>query len=83
LIVLDSMGIDVIFGMDWMSKQKAPVDYAKKSVKLTTEVGQEIEYVAEPLITHKGATNQIKLNRLEAEQSQDIPIVNEYPNVFP
>jgi hypothetical protein len=82
LIVLDSKGIDVIWGMDWMSKQKAPTDCAKKSVKLTTEVGQEIEYVAEPFITHKGATDQIKLNQLEAEQSQDIPVVNEYPDVF-
>jgi hypothetical protein len=67
LIVLDSKGIDVILGMDWMIKQKALIDCSKKSVKLTMEDGQEIEYIAEPLITHKGATNKIKLNRLEAE----------------
>jgi hypothetical protein len=30
-----------------MSTQKALIDYANKSVKLTIEVGQEIEYVAE------------------------------------
>jgi hypothetical protein len=72
LIVLDSKGIDVILGMDWMSKQKALIECAKKSMKLTTEAGQEIKYVAEQLITHKGATNQIKLNRLEVKQSQDI-----------
>jgi hypothetical protein len=47
LIVLDSKDIDVILGMDWMSKQKALIDYAKKVVKLTTEDGQEIEYIAE------------------------------------
>jgi hypothetical protein len=52
-------------------------------VKLTTEIGQEIEYVVEPLITHKGATNKIKLNQLEAEQSKYILVVNEYPDVFP
>jgi hypothetical protein len=51
-------------------------------VKLTTENGQEIEYIAEPLITHQGATNQIKLNQLEAEQNQDVWVVDEYPNVF-
>jgi hypothetical protein len=82
LIVLDSKGVDVILGMDWMSKQKALIDCAKKSVKLTTEVGQEVEYVAEPLITHKGTTNLIKMNRLEAEQSRDMQDVNQYPNVF-
>jgi hypothetical protein len=82
LIVLDSKGVDVILGMDWMSKQKALIDCAKKSVKLTTEVGQEVEYVAELLITHKGTTNLIKMNRLEAEQSRDMQDVNQYPNVF-
>jgi hypothetical protein len=50
-----------------MSKQKALIDCVRKSVKLTTEDGQEMEYVAEPLITHKGVTNQIRVNRLEAE----------------
>jgi hypothetical protein len=34
LIVLESKGIDVILGMDWLSKQKVLIDYAKKSVKL-------------------------------------------------
>jgi hypothetical protein len=67
LIVIDSKGIDVILGMDWMSKQKALIDCAKKAVKLTTEDGQEIEHIAKLLITHQGATNQIKLNQLEAE----------------
>jgi hypothetical protein len=77
------MGIDVILGMDWMSKQKALIDYANKSVKLTTYARQELEYIAELLITHKGVTNHIKLNLMDAKQSQDISIVNEYPNVFP
>jgi hypothetical protein len=39
-IVIDSKGIDVILEMDWMSKQKALIDCAKKTVKLTTEDGQ-------------------------------------------
>jgi hypothetical protein len=52
LIVIDSKGIDVILGIDWMSKQKAIMDCAKKAVKLTTGDGQEIEYIVEPLITH-------------------------------
>jgi hypothetical protein len=39
LIVLDSKGIDMIQEMDWMSKQKALIDYTRRSVKLTTEDG--------------------------------------------
>jgi hypothetical protein len=46
LIGLDSKGIDVILGMDWLSKYKVLIDYAKKSVKLTTLEGKEMEFVA-------------------------------------
>jgi hypothetical protein len=83
LIVLDSKGIDMIQEMDWMSKQKALIDYTRRSVKLTTEDGREMECVEEPLITHKGATNQIRLNQLEVEQSPNVQVVNEYRDVYP
>jgi hypothetical protein len=54
LIVLESKGIDMILGMDWLSKHKALIDYTKKSIKLTTPDGKEMEFVAEPVITAKG-----------------------------
>jgi hypothetical protein len=57
LIILDSKGIDVIIGMDWLSKHKVPIDYAKKSVKMTTQDRKELEYVTEPVVIAKGATN--------------------------
>jgi hypothetical protein len=40
LIVLKSKGIDVILGMDWLSKHVVLIDNAKKSVKLTTPDGK-------------------------------------------
>jgi hypothetical protein len=49
------------------------------SMNLMMDDGQELEYIAESLITHKGATNHIKLNQMEAKQNQDISIVNEIP----
>jgi hypothetical protein len=48
LIILESKGIDVILGMDWLSKHKVLINRAKKSMKLTTPDGKELEYVAEP-----------------------------------
>jgi hypothetical protein len=42
LIVLESKGIDVKLGMDWLSKHKVLIDCAKKSVKLTTPDGKEL-----------------------------------------
>jgi hypothetical protein len=41
--ILDSKGIDVIFGMDWLSKHKVLIVYEKKSVKLTTPDRDELE----------------------------------------
>jgi hypothetical protein len=35
LIVLESKGIDVILGMDWLSKHNGLIDCAKKAVRLT------------------------------------------------
>jgi hypothetical protein len=62
LIVLESKGIDVILGVDWLSKYKVLIDCAKKSVKLTTPEGKEMEYVAEPVVTAKGVANRVKVN---------------------
>jgi hypothetical protein len=65
-IVLESKGIDVILGTDWLSKYKVLIDYAKKSIKLTTPEGKEMEFVAEPVVTAKGVVNRVKVNQLDA-----------------
>jgi hypothetical protein len=83
LIVLESKGIDVILGMDWLSKYKVLIDCAKKSVKITTLEGKEMEFIAEPVVTAKGVANYAKVNQLDASQRSEVPVVNEFPNVFP
>jgi hypothetical protein len=82
-IVLESKGIDVILGMDWLSKHKVLIDYAMKSVKLTTPDGKELEFVTEPVVTTKGFSNRAKVNQLDASQGSEVPVVNEFPDVFP
>jgi hypothetical protein len=76
------MGIDVILGMDWLGKHKVLIDCAKKSVKLTTPDGKELEFVVEPVVTSKGMANHAKLNQLDASQGSEVPVVNEFPDVF-
>jgi hypothetical protein len=68
LIVLESKGIDIILGMDWLSKHKVLIDCAKKSVKLTTPNGKELEFVAKPVVTTKNVANRAKVNQLDASQ---------------
>jgi hypothetical protein len=81
LILLESKGIDVILRMDWLSEHRAFIDYAKKSIKLTTPDGKEMEYVVEPAVTAKGVANCMKLNQLDASQAPMVPVVNEFPDV--
>jgi hypothetical protein len=83
LIVLESKGIDVILGMDWLSKHKGMINCAKKAVRLTTSSGKRVEYVAENLVTDKAASNKIVLNHLDVASTLDIRIVSEFPDVFP
>jgi hypothetical protein len=66
LIVLESKGIDVILGMDWLSKYKILIDCTKKSIKLTTPEGKEMEFVTELVVTAKCVANHAKVNQLDA-----------------
>jgi hypothetical protein len=83
LIVLESKGIYVILGMNWLSKHKVLINCAKRSVKLTTLEGKEMEFVAGPTVTAKGVANRAKVNQLDASQGSEVPVVNEFNNVFP
>jgi hypothetical protein len=82
LIVLESKGIDVILGMDWLSKHNGLIDCAKKAVRLTPSSGKELEYVAGNLVTDK-TSNRIVLNHLDAASTLDIRTISEFLDVFP
>jgi hypothetical protein len=69
--------------MDWLSMHKVLIDYANKSIKLTTPDGKELEFVAKPIVTTKGVANRAKVNQLDASQGSKVPLVNEFPYVFP
>jgi hypothetical protein len=77
------MGIAVIYGVDWLSTYKVLIDHVKKSIKLTTPDGKELEFVTEPVVTAKGVANCAKVNQLDASQGSEVPVVNEFSNVFP
>jgi hypothetical protein len=59
------------------------IDYGKKYIKMTTLDGKELEFVTEPVVTAKGVANHAKVNQMEASQGFVVPVVNEFPNVFP
>jgi hypothetical protein len=46
LILLDCKDIDIILGMDWLSKYDRVIQCARKAVKLTKKDGTSVEFVA-------------------------------------
>jgi hypothetical protein len=78
LILLDSKGIDIILGMDWLSKYDGVIQCARKTVKLTKKDGTSVEFVAMIRSDSDG-----KLNHTKATALEDIRVVQDYPDVFP
>jgi hypothetical protein len=66
-----------------LSKHKILIDCAKKSIKLTTADGKELEFVTELVVTAKGVANHVKVNQLDTSQGPEVPVVSEFPDVFP
>jgi hypothetical protein len=42
-----------------------------------------MEFVTKPVVTAKGVTNHAKVNQLNASQGSEVPMVNEFPDLFP
>jgi hypothetical protein len=78
LILLDSQGIDILLGMDWLSKYDGVIQCARKTLKLTKKDGTSVEFVAMVQSDQDNVLNQTKAIALE-----DIKVVREYPDVFP
>lgn len=50
LIVINSAGLDVILGMNWLSKNLGQIDCARKAITLTSPLGFQVEMV--PKLEH-------------------------------
>jgi hypothetical protein len=42
-----------------------------------------MEFVTDLVVTAKGVANRVKMNQLDASQGSEVPLVNEFPDVFP
>jgi hypothetical protein len=77
LILLDSKGIDIILGMDWLSKYDGAIQCARKAVKLTKKDGTSVEFVA---LVQSGPDS--KLNQTKEIALEDIRVVQDYTDIF-
>jgi hypothetical protein len=77
LIVLDSKGIDIILGMDWLRKCDGIISCAKRAIRLTNEDGTIVEFSATIPVGQVSLLNKVQRTSLD-----EIGIVWEYPDVF-
>nr|ABF95974.1 retrotransposon protein, putative, Ty3-gypsy subclass [Oryza sativa Japonica Group] len=75
LILLESKDLDVILGMDWLSRHRGVIDCANRKVTVTNSNGEIVSFFASSPKSHGVVLNQVTL--------QEIPIVQDYPDVFP
>jgi hypothetical protein len=78
LILLDSKGIDIILGMDWLSKYDRVIQCAKKAVRLIKKDGTIVKFIAAVQADQTSMLSQMKVAALE-----EILVVQEYSGVFP
>jgi hypothetical protein len=74
---LDSKGIDIILGMDWLRKYDGVILCAKRVIRLTKEDGTIVEFNAEIQAEQVSLLNQVQGTSLN-----EIRIAQEYPDVF-
>jgi hypothetical protein len=77
LVVLNSHGIDVILGMDWLAKCKGSLACAERTVTMTNHHEKTVTCHIRPSLCEP------VLNHLKAESPQGLLVVREYVDVFP
>jgi hypothetical protein len=78
LIILGTKGLDVVLGMDWMSKYHGHIDCARKAIIVTNSDEIQIEHIA----TMPSRKAYYKKS-VPGPTLDQVPVVCEYPDVFP
>jgi hypothetical protein len=75
--------IDVILGMNWLTKYQASLSYDKRTVKLVSLSGEEV--LVELVLSgpRKGSCHQVTAHVGEIKPSEAINVVLDFPDVFP
>ncbi|KAK1620362.1 hypothetical protein QYE76_025879 [Lolium multiflorum] len=72
--------ISVILGMDWLTENGAVINCGDKTVSLRNSMGGQIVFQGDK---YTQLEIGLELNNLKEVKIEDIPVVNEFPDVFP
>lgn len=64
--------------MDWLTKHKAVLDCGRRAVTIEDTKGNKIEFLATSV-----RNGHLLVNSLKTVALEDVPVVREYPDVFP
>jgi hypothetical protein len=78
LIILKDQGIDVILGMNWMKMHQALLDISAHRVHIDSPIFDKVSLQL-PHVAHL----QVSIYSVVAKSLDEIPVVCEYPDVFP
>jgi hypothetical protein len=79
MIVIKGQDIDVILGMNWLAQHKAIINTDLRTIKLSH--GHEEIQLPIPMAVPVKVSGQVYEARVQ--EIQDIPVVCEFPDVFP
>jgi hypothetical protein len=74
--------IDVILGMNWLTKYQASLSCGKRTVKLVSLSGEEVLVQLILSGPRKGSCHQVTAHIEEINPSEVIDVVSEFPDVF-
>jgi hypothetical protein len=77
LVVLNSHGIDVILGMDWLTKHRGNIACAERTVTVTNHLGETVTCHIQPSLPDS------TIHNLKVESLEQILMIKEYPGIFP
>jgi hypothetical protein len=78
LLLLDLKGMDVLLGTDWMTKHRVSLDISSRTVEIDS-----LDHEPTILYLPQREYNNSCVYAVEGIKLNDIPIICEYPDVFP
>ncbi|WVZ52398.1 hypothetical protein U9M48_003459 [Paspalum notatum var. saurae] len=78
-VVLPNQGIDIILGMDWMKEHNVLLDITSRTVQMKSSKSGKVMRIHLP--SHKHSPPIV--NATEAQLIEKIPVVSDFPDVFP